>query len=68
MSAILGIDIAKKKFDAALLRGGKFKTKVFDNSLTGFTALTAWLKNLNVDRFRHFWEVSVLLGLYCQIM
>lgn len=50
MSAILGIDIAKKKFDAALLRGGKFKTKVFDNSLTGFTALTAWLTSLNVDK------------------
>ena len=39
MSAALGIDIAKKKFDVALLRDGKFKTKVFENSPAGFTAL-----------------------------
>jgi transposase len=50
MSAFLGIDIAKKKFDAALLRNGKFKTKVFDNSPTGFNTLTTWLKDLDVSK------------------
>lgn len=50
MSAFLGIDIAKKKFDAALLRDGKFKTKVFDNSTTGFNTLTTWIKDLDVGK------------------
>jgi transposase len=40
---ILGIDIAKHKFDVALVLGGKIKNKVFDNTPAGFTALTDWL-------------------------
>jgi len=39
----LGIDIAKRKFDIALLNQGKFKTKVFDNDLTGIGACLKWL-------------------------
>ena len=39
----LGIDIAKRKFDVALLINGKFKTKVFTNEAAGFTLLLAWL-------------------------
>jgi transposase len=50
MTAFLGIDVAKKKFDAALLREGKFKTKIFDNSQTGFHALLTWLNGLNVEK------------------
>lgn len=44
MTAILGIDVAKNKFDIALLRNGKYKTRSFENKLSGFESLTAWLK------------------------
>ena len=40
---ILGIDIAKLKFDVALIVQDKFKTKVFANNPAGFQALSVWL-------------------------
>ncbi len=41
----LGIDIAKKTFDVALLTpDGNPKTRKFDNTPTGFKTLDAWLK------------------------
>jgi transposase len=36
---IVGIDIAKSKFDIAIKTKDKFKTKIFSNSIEGFTAL-----------------------------
>jgi transposase len=42
--ANLGIDVAKNKFDVALLKSEKYKSKAFDNKPTGFIALLAWLK------------------------
>src|SRR5574341_1868241 len=39
----LGIDIAKRKFDVALLKQGKFRTKVFSNDAAGIQALLKWL-------------------------
>lgn len=39
----IDIDIAKDKFDVALLRHDKYKTRVFPNSPKGFVALQAWL-------------------------
>lgn len=42
--ATLGIDVAKNKFQAALLKNEKYKSKSFDNKITGFVALLAWLK------------------------
>lgn len=43
--AYLGIDIAKKTFDVALLTpDGNPKTKKFDNTPEGFALLEAWLK------------------------
>lgn len=48
MTAILGIDVAKNKFDIALLRNGKYKTRSFENKLPGFESLTAWLKQHDV--------------------
>src|SRR5258708_20759409 len=39
----LGIDIAKLKFDVALLTQGKFKTKVFANDSAGIGACLKWL-------------------------
>lgn len=44
MTAILGIDVAKNKFDIALLRNGKYKTRSFENKPSGFESLTVWLK------------------------
>ena len=43
-STAVGIDIAKLKFDVALLRDGKFKSKVFSNNDEGFAEFHSWLK------------------------
>lgn len=44
MSAItVGVDIAKKKFDAARLQDGKYRHKVFPNTAEGFAAFVAWM-------------------------
>jgi transposase len=41
----LGIDVAKAKLDCVLrLPNGKYRHKVFENSLSGFAALEEWLK------------------------
>lgn len=40
----LGVDIAKAKFDVALLINCKFKTKVFSNDHSGFQKLLIWLE------------------------
>lgn len=39
----VGVDIAKHKFDVALLHEGKYKTKQFPNTPEGFLAFRAWL-------------------------
>jgi transposase len=44
---ILGIDVAKRKLDVALLGHGQTLTRQFDNSLAGFQALQAWLTSLH---------------------
>lgn len=61
MSAALGIDIAKKKFDVALLRDGKFRAKVFDNSPAGFAALKNWLAFLGVAKVHACMEATGIL-------
>jgi len=43
----LGIDVAKDKFDVALLIEEKFKTKTFNNTTKDFTALLEWLNKHN---------------------
>lgn len=48
-SAILGIDISKKVFDVALLRGAKFKNKKFPNNPEGHANLLVWLHGLQLD-------------------
>lgn len=40
---VVGVDIAKRKFDAVRLENGKYKHKTFDNSDAGFTAFITWL-------------------------
>ena len=44
MAATIGVDISKRKFDAALLsEQGKYRCKVFDNGPAGFEAFASWL-------------------------
>jgi transposase len=43
-TSVLGIDIAKQKFDIALLLEGKTKHKTCKNSAEGFEALILWLE------------------------
>jgi len=40
---VLGIDIAKRKFDCALLNEGRFRTKVFENNAVGIAACMSWI-------------------------
>lgn len=39
---VLGVDIAKRKFDCALLTGERFRTKVFENNASGIEACLNW--------------------------
>ncbi len=52
-SHYLGIDIAKRKFDAALLVENKYKHKVFSNTAEGFKQLTDWLQKRAGDNKVH---------------
>lgn len=42
-TVVLGIDIAKNKFDVALILNGKIRSKVLSNNPEGFKALQQWL-------------------------
>jgi transposase len=46
---IVGIDIAKAKFDAALLLGDRLRQAVFANNETGFELFLAWLAKHRPD-------------------
>jgi transposase len=43
-TSVLGIDIAKQRFEAALLVNSKIKNKSFKNSTEGFESLSLWLE------------------------
>ena len=47
---VLGIDIAKQKFDAALLVAGKTKHKACKNSAEGFESLSLWLGKQGIQK------------------
>jgi len=59
---ILGVDIAKKKFDAALLINGKLKHKVFANNQEGFEELELWLKKQGANHVHVCLEASSTYG------
>ena len=59
---ILGIDIAKLKFDVALAMGEKYKHKIFSNNLKGFHALYQWLKKHNVTQLHACLEATSTYG------
>jgi transposase len=40
---VLGVDIAKRKFDCALLNEARFRTKVFENNAAGIEACVRWI-------------------------
>ena len=48
--SVLGIDISKQKFDAALLVDGKVKHKTCKNSADGFAMLMLWLEKQGVSK------------------
>ena len=48
--AVLGIDIAKQKFDVALLADGKTKHKACKNSVEGFEILMIWLEKQGIKK------------------
>ena len=43
---VIGVDIAKLKFDVASLNDGKYKHKTFTNNVQGFTLFMSWLTTL----------------------
>ena len=47
-TSVLGIDVSKNRFNAALLKGGKYKHKAFPNNRDGFERLSDWLLALGV--------------------
>lgn len=59
---ILGVDIAKKKFDVALLVNDKLKHKVFTNNQEGFRELLGWLKKKGVEHVHLCLEASSTYG------
>ncbi len=59
---ILGVDIAKKKFDVALLIKDTLKHKVFTNYQGGFVELSVWLKKQAVDHVHACLEASSTYG------
>lgn len=62
---ILGIDIAKRKFDVALIINAKFKNKVFDNTPAGFAALLVWL---NTHQVQHTHACMEATGIYWEAL
>jgi transposase len=59
----LGLDIAKLKFNACLVReGGKLRHKVFPNSPQGFSQLSDWLRQQGVARVHACLEATGAYG------
>lgn len=47
---VLGIDVAKKKLDVALMFNSKTLTRRFDNTVSGHKLLAGWLASLHIER------------------
>jgi transposase len=58
----LGIDIAKSKFDACLLREGKLRHKIFPNNTGGFAQFSDWLRSLSVTQVHACMEATACYG------
>ena len=57
-SPVLGIDIAKRKIEVALLVTDKVKSKSFQNSPEGFEALAFWLRKWGVEQVQACLEAT----------
>jgi transposase len=62
MKNILGIDIAKEKFDAVLLVNDKPKHKIFENSKKGFLDLKDWLDKYEAKNIHACMESTGIYG------
>ena len=59
----LGLDLAKLKFNACLVRdGGKLRHKVFANTEAGFAQLSGWLSQQGVERVHACMEATGAYG------
>src|SRR6186997_2660903 len=64
MDVVLGIDIAKAKFDVALIRcDGTVRRKSCPNTAAGFRELTTWLTRQEVARVHAALEATGTYGL-----
>ena len=59
---IVGIDIAKKKFDVALPLGEKAKSAAFHNTAAGFAIFARWLTKHDVERAHVCMEATGTYG------
>ncbi|PYS78098.1 MAG: hypothetical protein DMF66_07570 [Acidobacteria bacterium] len=59
----LGLDLAKLKFNACLVRaGGKLRHKIFPNNPEGFSQLSDWLKKQGVKQVHACMEATGTYG------
>ncbi len=59
MTHVLGIDVSKAKLDVALRRpDGKLRSKVVENSPSGFVTLAAWLDTHGVTQVHAYMEAT----------
>lgn len=49
-TSVLGIDIAKQRFEAALFVSDKIKNKSFKNTIEGFVSLSLWLEKQGIRK------------------
>jgi transposase len=56
--ASLGIDVAKAKFDVALLRAGKLAQRTFRMDSAGFAAVNRWIQEQGVEQVHACLEAS----------
>lgn len=59
---ILGIDVAKKKLDVALMFDQKTLTRKFDNSPKGLKLLQGWLASLHIEQVHACLEATGAYG------
>ena len=59
---IVGIDIAKKKFDVAVLLGERVKSGTFHNTADGFAVFGRWLTKLGVGNVHACMEATGTYG------
>ena len=59
---IVGIDIAKKKFDVALPQGEKVKSGTFHNTAAGFDMFARWLTRHGVEHIHACMEATGTYG------